>query len=271
MGKTKFVIFLISLIAFFISLNGYAIAQLTEEQLEAFRSAKTVKIVVNQSYGEAKDVNLPFEEVMQSIVKYIGLKKMTSDVKDCDLTIEIKAKGKALSGYYTPGGLAYTGASLSGSISLKAQGVQVYQLSFESKDEPPKVRAIAAISLSKSPSDAPFSSCFNSFLDEGSFIPTIAGIMKEVYGVFWCLNALKDVENRFLVNIARRVLGKTKDPQTVEPLISLLKDKSITFRADSIAEALRMITGQDLGKDHAKWKEWWEKNKEKIIIKERIN
>ncbi len=122
MGKIKFVIFLISLISFFIALNGYAMAQLTEEQLEAIHSAKTVKIIVDQSYGEGTGVSLPFEDIARRLFGYAGVKAVGPGANNYDLKIKIKAKGKALGEYYTDRDSGkrhyiYTGASISGSIS----------------------------------------------------------------------------------------------------------------------------------------------------------
>jgi hypothetical protein len=36
------------------------------------------------------------------------------------------------------------------------------------------------------------------------------------------------------------------------------------FGQYDVAEALGKITGQDFGKDPARWQEWWEKNKGKF-------
>ena len=64
--KQKLIIILIFLCALLIILNNYVIAQPTKEQIEAFRSAKTVRIIVKQSYNEAKGVSLPFKNVAQA-------------------------------------------------------------------------------------------------------------------------------------------------------------------------------------------------------------
>lgn len=69
---------------------------------------------------------------------------------------------------------------------------------------------------------------------------------------------------------AAYVLGKIGDPRAVEALISVLTDEDIPSRSNA-RFALKKITGEDFGVDQARWKEWWEENKEKLIIKERIN
>ncbi len=49
-------------------------------------------------------------------------------------------------------------------------------------------------------------------------------------------------------------------PEKVMPiLIDMLKDEDV---ANRIADELKLFTNMDFGKDHAKWKEWWEENKD---------
>jgi len=51
--------------------------------------------------------------------------------------------------------------------------------------------------------------------------------------------------------------------KAIKPLINALDDEG--FRATAAAaDALRKITGQDLGLDPEKWRKWWEENKEKF-------
>lgn len=139
MKKFRYVIFSIFLIVFFIALNSYVMAQLTEEQLEAFRSAKTVRIVVEQSYGKVGGVSLPFEEVAKRFLgKYAGLKVVVTEGEHYDLKLKIEASGWARGAEYEQDRLIktgktqylYTGASLRGSISLEIPGIPSYKKSF---------------------------------------------------------------------------------------------------------------------------------------------
>ena len=50
--------------------------------------------------------------------------------------------------------------------------------------------------------------------------------------------------------------------RVVEPLTQALKDEDTVVRENAL-ESLRKITGQDFGIDCEKWKNWYEKNKEK--------
>lgn len=291
MGKTKFVIFLISLIAFFISLNGYAMAQLTEEQLEAFRSAKTVKIVVNQSYGRAQGVSLPFEDLTRRLLKYVGLEVVGTEVEHYDLKLKIEAVGMAISHDYFRVGKLYTGAIIEGSVSFEVQGIPVYEGSFkEIKKSQKTVMSVMAKYL-KDPSDAPFKKLTY------EFDKNIINMMAEVYGTKFLLKALEDKnhgiaaaskdalrnikdpntvepliailindESRILRSDVATVLGHIGDPRAIEPLIDSLKEEIKLIR-DSILWALKNITGEDLGEDQEKWQKWWEENKEKFLKK----
>jgi HEAT repeat protein len=53
-------------------------------------------------------------------------------------------------------------------------------------------------------------------------------------------------------------LGTIGDELAVEPLIECLLDKDDTVRAMA-ADSLKLLTGEDLGEDHARWKEWFGK------------
>ncbi|MFB0506836.1 MAG: HEAT repeat domain-containing protein [Thermodesulfobacteriota bacterium] len=71
--------------------------------------------------------------------------------------------------------------------------------------------------------------------------------------------ALKD-KNVYVRTMAAWALGEIKDSRAVEPLIEALRDeiKDVTVKA---ALALKDITGEDFGKDPAKWQKWWEGKK----------
>jgi len=57
--------------------------------------------------------------------------------------------------------------------------------------------------------------------------------------------------------LAAVVLMHLKDPRTLNALIDALKDESEAVRLYA-AEALKAITGQDFGQDHARWAAWRE-------------
>jgi HEAT repeat protein len=59
-----------------------------------------------------------------------------------------------------------------------------------------------------------------------------------------------------------------EDPRATEPLIDALKDKNRKIR-NVAAAALKVITGQNLGRDYKEWQKWWEaqKGKNSIVAK----
>lgn len=213
MKKPKFVIFSISLISCFIALNSYVTAQPTKEQIEAFRSAKTVRLVIEQSYGEASGVSLPFKDFTLRLLGYSGLDVVEADSEDYDLNLKIEAKGIAASSRYKTYGRLYTGASLSGSISIEIPGVPVYKKTFEKIINPP----YSVMGGSRTPSGAPFMLVFKL----SSFNHKIVEMMGEIYGYQFVIDALKD-EMEEIRSSAAGILGKQGDPRAVDPLVSVL-------------------------------------------------
>jgi len=59
-------------------------------------------------------------------------------------------------------------------------------------------------------------------------------------------------------------LGKIKDPQSIFPLITLLKREEGSFIEREIMQTLSAITGLHMNKTY-KWEKWWERNKEKYM------
>lgn len=63
-----------------------------------------------------------------------------------------------------------------------------------------------------------------------------------------------------LRGIVIQSLGEIGDKRAIEPLIGMLDDKDADVREETVT-ALEKITSQKLGKESAKWKAWWAKNK----------
>jgi len=172
-------------------------AQPSKQQIHAFRSAKTVRIVVNQSYsmakgvwlwpenrlvvgesyGIAKGVSLPFEDITKRFLRHAGLRILTG-TEGYDLMVKIEAKGQAISSTYEGGFFFFNGASLSGSILLETQSGLSYQKNFEGfRSPPPSVQVdphSRPSSLPADPRGAPFSDVFD---QRGSFMPEIAEVI----------------------------------------------------------------------------------------------
>jgi hypothetical protein len=86
-----------------------------------------VRVVVEESYGVAGGVSLPFEDKARDLLKYAGIKVVGADAEDYDITLRIQAKGRARAPYHH---ITYSSASLYGLISLEIKGVPVYSDSF---------------------------------------------------------------------------------------------------------------------------------------------
>jgi hypothetical protein len=69
-------------------------------------------------------------------------------------------------------------------------------------------------------------------------------------------------ENRTTRYNAVSVLGKMKSLGAVEALISALEDESPYVQTNA-ALALETLTGEKFGKEAPKWREWWERRKNK--------
>lgn len=200
------------------------------EQLHALRSAKTIKIFVNQSYEKAENVSLPFEDWTGKLFQYAGFKVVGTEAKRYDAAIKIKTKGNPLGAVYSLERYEYSGASLSGTISIEIRNVQPYVESFRAKISPPD--KIGPVHLSAS--DAPF---WEAFRAQGSFLPKIFEIMGELFGNKPLIEAIKD--GSLKVKLMPAVsLGNIKSAGEIKQLIVALKDKKT---GENAADALVKI------------------------------
>lgn len=231
MKKQYFAIHLIVLAMFVFPLNSFVMAQPSNEQIEAFRFGKTVRILVDQSYqsyGKIIEVSLPFEDVARKLLEYAGYRVVMPDDKDFDLKLMIEAKEEARAASYSYGvgssrtGTFYTGASLSGFISLSIQGIPDYKKSFSGfMPRPLQIKNVSRLDYAN-PSDAPFNEAFK---EPRSFLFTIMEMLGEIFDSDCIIKALQDNNKDIRIN-ASEVLGKRKDPLAVEPLIAILKDNT---------------------------------------------
>lgn len=281
--------------------------QLSSKQREAFRSIKTVRIIVDQSYSNAYRVTLPFCDVARIIFRHCGIEEKIFDAKYSFGTMTIKAEGRALAAEYYihlgtdwRGGLdkaipilgnsvgyRYSGADLSGCISLEVPEVSVYEKAFKGHIEP---SSLLERNYSK-PSSAPF---LKAFLESGSFVTQILEIIGDIYGTKPLISVIKyernydlhakaafaltkagesgvealisllKYQNSDVRKVAAVALKKTKNDRVVEALIAALKDHDWSVRLN-VADALRKITGKDFYQDSAKWQKWWEQNNKKYL------
>jgi HEAT repeat protein len=207
------------------------IKELTKkEQIKALHSAKTVRIVVSQSYEKAEDISLPFEDLAGKLFKYAGLKVVGADVKDYDVALKVQAKGKPLGTVQTEKKIKYSGASLSGTISLEIPRLPDYKKSFKGSMSPSDKRRPSQLRAS----DTPFNGAFRA---KDSFIPKMFEIMGEFYGNKPLIEAIKDgvLVIKWEAGVS---LKRIKDSVEIEQLIVAMKDKDYAW---NVADALVKI------------------------------
>jgi len=102
--------------------NDSIIADLILERNIDFRNVKNAKLVINQNYGEAGKIALPFEKDIELYLNYAGIK---IDSIDYNLIVRINIEGVALSSRYTSYNNSkneykiYSGAQLKGSFEFE--------------------------------------------------------------------------------------------------------------------------------------------------------
>jgi hypothetical protein len=90
---------------------------------------------VQQQYGEADAVKLPFEQVALEIVEAIGLKASGGGVERSEAVIRIEAAGQAYSALYSGGSDGptsnYSGARIAGLITIVTSSGRDRKATFE--------------------------------------------------------------------------------------------------------------------------------------------
>jgi len=246
--KKKCIILTISLFALLLILNNYAPAQtteeppLTKEQIEAFRSAKIVRLGIKQSYGEAEGASFPFEKLIRKVFEgYTQCEVVGLYSPEYDLTIKINATGRAISRDYegwinmTPNPpkraiwTCYTGAALSGSIEFEIEGLPPYTGTFSQTASPPYV--ISDV-VRRKPSKAPFKKL------SYRYVSTLLEMAGEIYGIDFIIAThsermgLAEGMSSWSVDFwgaAKEALMKIGD-RAVEPMIAALNDEDKSVR-----------------------------------------
>lgn len=213
--------------------------QPTKEQIEAFRSAKTVRILVQQSYSEAKNVSLPFDGMINNYLKFTELQVIGADNNNYDLEIKMEVSGNAISRKYL-GVRYYTGALIVVVISFEKPDVPIYVRSFSFTLNPPNaVKFVYPVEedekRKRTPSGAPYFKLFNIM----GFDQYIVEMIGDIYGLNCIVAAMKDgnAEVRKWTVLA---LLEMSDPRAVEPLIAALNHENWEVRKESIKILLRI-------------------------------
>jgi hypothetical protein len=278
--------------------KNYSMAQPSKEQIKAFRSAKNVHISVDQSYGTAKKVELPFYDITEGLLKYTKLPITETDIGKNTLVIQIIAKGEAKASSYRDRDTGsiderYTQATMERYILLKMDNIPDYKEKFEGL-------TVTILNIGSdsyiTPSDAPFNKLleYPSIKEDSSFPQKFFLLIGRIFGAQPLIGVLYDDDADFRVNAAIALgtlkktvavdaliavlndrdffvreyaaesLGHIGDKHAVKPLIEVLDDRWEGVR-ENAAKALTLITGEDFGEDQDKWQQWWDENKDEIL------
>lgn len=155
-------------------------------------------------YGKAKGINLPFDMLPKAIAKYAGLHVIDNDTGKIDLTMRIKIRGTALGARYESGNpkgeYLYSGAEISGSVSLEYFGKQYYKRAFHGKE--PVWSVIH--SYHPTPSSAPFGKAF----EQSDYAPAVCKMFGELFSYHSVISTGRYHED---VNIRLKVIKSLKE------------------------------------------------------------
>ncbi len=196
-----------------------------KNQFDLIRAAKTISVLIQEDYPEAKGVSLPLAAITKKLFNYAGIKIITSSSSSQKIVLNINITGKALWADYRSIGKQYLGADLQGTISFQNGVFTVYENDFHNLRYPPKALFVVNdLKATASPTGAPFESvCRQS--DPGCFIPLLAEMIGTIYDVKPLLAALKDPDDNFRASIVTAI-GQLKEPRNINVIIPLLKDSS---------------------------------------------
>jgi len=212
----------------------------SDEGKGQLETLKIIKVGVEQSFGEARNVKLPFYDISKKILEGSGFTVMGDEANKFDGLLKIKVNGTPLANKYGKDQYLYSGAEIKGNLKFFVEDSNLYSKGFEWRKGPPgmihffgkKEEREKKFNNLKKPEGAPFSELFEKefHLSFGDMIYTLWG----VEALDESLNANKNWKIRkYLISI----LGQTKDPRVIGTLIGAL-GSSGTNVAHHISKAL---------------------------------
>lgn len=195
----------------------------SSEEEASFKGIKTLKIVVSQS-NEPTDAVVPYEKKVSRLFELAGVRVVPANVRDYDALLTIEVKGKARGRNYERGGFLYTGAKISGSITLEKGRKRIaerFSIDYTPWDISPLELSESYKEIYSTPSKALASYAFGAQHGLGE---KLAVLCYKLFGLKPLLLALQD-KDRDIVSLASWGLAEVKDPSAVAPLSELLRDK----------------------------------------------
>ncbi len=225
--------------------------EMTSEQLQAFRSAKTVRISVKESYRDAPKASAGYDGFAQSLMGCAGL-SLVELGQPADLEIDVRATGEARKIRVVVNPIfgardAYLGVHVTGSITWSASGVGPYTQRFVTSIDPQENLAfirgldlLGAQTAYSTPEMAPFrlvlqewESSVQYAKEEGAaarvavqrpLTSVMFDAVEKLYGTRFLVAATL-TPCHYLINIQASVrLNRSRDPAVVESLAQGLKN-----------------------------------------------
>lgn len=191
-------------------------------QKQRARDRKTIRIDCVVTVPEG--VVLPLVDMARKLSEHAGLRVVSEG--DSDYALSIVVKGEALGASYFDGH-HYSGARLSGSISMKTSTARLSQNTIRVERKPPSVVS----GRSPTPAQAPFRDLL---YEEASFLHQMVRLFGDVMGTDVLLSSLASAGKHDAVFShlagtdmyaywAAEELRRLKDPRAVPPLIEMLR------------------------------------------------
>lgn len=225
------------------------------ERKPVVRHTRNAKILIDESYGNAKDFSsFLIRHIPACLSEGTGLKVLENNAKESDATLKIKVRGNALGANYSileyvAGDYCYTGASLSGEITLKISGNQIYKKIFKGYVPPPEKINVSILNTEhkSKPSDAPFDKA----LRQSGFVIIFMEMIKDLYGPHPLIHAMKYPYRggRYFKDVSKKILIDIGKP-AVDHLVFALGNSNRHIRRNA-ADVLDTL-GWEPGEEHEK-------------------
>jgi HEAT repeat protein len=244
---------------------------MSAEQREAFRAAKTFRVISEISYKEPgpNDIKIlargaissnaytqPFEEIARATLEFSGLRLVSGgNAATADLTFHVRGSFAEtlnsmdfqFSGGSATIGVGGLGARWQGTLTVKAQNVPDYSVNFTGQAQSPDRQSKPSLDRQYDQTEITMHvsrGALDAMLAYDSYAFAVTEVMGQVFGRDPLLAALQDgARHAAFRGGAARTLGTVGGEGTLERLLEALKDKALFVRAGA-AEGLGRLRDQ---------------------------
>ena len=216
------------------------------ETLDILRAARTVRLVIDQSYyyrprnqirrEPIPGFSLDLASLVTDLLSDAGVAVVGADAAAFDATLRLTIRGDAVGRTYREGllGHFYAGAMISGEIAVWVPGTEPWRTPLRTRLMPPlEIRLNFGY---EQPANAPFG---EAIALPGSFLPRFMEVAGLLYGPAPLANVLES-GSPAARRSAAGALGDLGDPAATGPLVAALTDPDPDLRRD-VAWALGRI------------------------------